>query len=454
MKEATRQMINGIHVLRYPDHSLYVDVAERVRLVHRSNTSFSVERGEICHIKHIWFYRATITVGEQQYIGDAEIHFGAPVDTPDGTNPVSCGQTSALGNALTFAGFGDLRTLLERQGDLPDDDAGERSPDSPSQVIQGIEVVLLDGVPYVPVAERIRQVYRTGTSFAIESCSIHEANGVWMYRAVVLVNGKRFVGDAEIFFDAPPETIDGKYPLSCGQTSAVGNALAFAGFGDVQSILERQGKSSDDRSLTPRLASADAVLRAKQAAAGRLGKPLSVPQRNGSIPKTATSSREAEGGKGQATRPKPITSTQREQVRLLCERLGETEPATINEMTEKDAEFLVARLQSQEAELFQTIDEALLEEHAETEPQTEAYEGASYSEIGMLKTAWMRAYHVKGAAADVRQTWRQFKQRVCHREVSDDTMTREQYQQLMSAVERHQQKEAQPHVNAPTGRTE
>ncbi|MBA2679422.1 MAG: hypothetical protein H0U76_13615, partial [Ktedonobacteraceae bacterium] len=84
MKEATRQMIRGIHVLRYPDNSLYVDVAERVRLVHRASPSFSFERGEVHHMRHIWFYRAFMMVGEHQCIGDAEIHFGAPVETPDG----------------------------------------------------------------------------------------------------------------------------------------------------------------------------------------------------------------------------------------------------------------------------------------------------------------------------------------------------------------------------------
>ena len=403
MKEATRQIIRGIHVLRYPDNSLYVDVAERVRLVHRASPSFSFERGEVHHIKHVWFYRAFMTIGEHQLIGDAEIHFGAPVETPDGTNPISCGQTSAIGNALTFAGFGDLRTLLERLGDQEDDETVERRLDTSSQVIQGVDVVLLDGFPYVPVAERFRHLHRTGTSFAMESCEVQEHNGVWIYRATVLVGGKRFIGDAEIFFDASPQSIDGRYPISCGQTSAVGNALAFAGFGDVQSILEREGKSVDDHSLIPRLASADAVVRAKQYADAHQRKPPPTNQRNGS----ATASRDAVGADTQQP-PKRITATQRERLRLLCERLGESEPATLNEMTEIEAEDLFRRLKSQEEELFQTIEDALQEEQGVAESPTQAIEIASHTEIGTLKTAWMRAYQVKGEASDVRQKWRQF----------------------------------------------
>lgn len=451
MKEATRQIIRGIHVLRYPDDSLYVDVAERVRLVHRASPSFSFERGEVHHIKHVWFYRAFLTIGEHQLIGDAEIHFGAPVETPDGTNPVSCGQTSAIGNALTFAGFGDLRTLLERLGDQGDDETVERSPDASSQVIQGVDVVLLDGFPYVPVAERFRHLHRTGISFAMESCEAQEHNGVWIYRATVLVGGKRFIGDAEIFFDASPQSIDGRYPISCGQTSAVGNALAFAGFGDVQSILEREGKSVDNHSLIPRLASADAVVRAKQYADARQGKLPPTNQHNGSASQT-TASRDAAGADAQ--QPKRITSTQRERLRLLCERLGESEPAMLNEMTETEAEDLFTRLKSQEEELFQTIEEALQEEQGAAESPTQAIEIASYTEIGILKTAWMRAYQVKGEASEVRQKWRQFKTRVCQKEVDDEHMPREQYHHLLNALERQKQKEGQRRSGVTTGNAE
>jgi hypothetical protein len=446
MKEATRQIIRGIHVLRYPDHSLYVDVAERVRLVHRAGPSFSFERGEVRHIKHIWLYRACITVGEQQYIGDAEIHFGSPIDTPDGTNPISCGQTSAIGNALTFAGFGDLRTLLERLGDPEDDDTIERGPDI--QVIQGVDVVLLDDFPYVPVAERLRHLHRTGTSFVIEACEVQEHNGVWIYRATVLVGGKRFIGDAEIFFDASPQSIDGRYPISCGQTSAVGNALAFAGFGDVQSILEREGKSVDDHSLIPRLASADAVVRAKQYAEAHQRKPPPANQRNGS----AIALRGAVGADTQP--PKRITAPQRERLRLLCERLGESEPATLNEMTEIEAEDLFRRLKSQEEELFQTIEEALQEEQAVAESSTQTTEIASHTEIGTLKTAWMRAYQVKGETSDVRQQWRQFQLRVGHVVMDDGSMTREHYRHLLADIERQTQQEGLGRSGVSTGNTE
>ena len=72
----------------------------------------------------------------------------------------------------------------------------------------------------------------------------------------------------------------------------------------------------------------------------------------------------------------------------------------------------------------------------------------------MLKTAWMRAYQVKGEASDVRQKWRQFKTRVCQKEVDDEHMTREQYHHLLNALEQQKQKEGQGRSRVTTGKAE
>jgi hypothetical protein len=202
----------------------------------------------------------------------------------------------------------------------------------------------------------------------------------------------------------------------------------------------------DDHSLIPRLASADAVVRAKQYADAHQGKQPPANQRNGSA------SRDSVGADAQ--QPKRITSTQRERLRLLCERLGESEPATLNEMTEIEAEDLFRRLKSQEEELFQTIEDALQEEQGVAESPVQAPEIASHTEIGTLKTAWMRAYQVKGETSDVRQKWLQFQQRVCHVVMDDSSMTREYYDLLLADIERQTQQEGQGRSGVSTRNAE
>jgi hypothetical protein len=88
----------------------YVDVAERVRLCN-ADQGFSMLCQERYQIEGRHFFSVTILVKDKQYIGDAEIKFGAPKNSPDGTNPVECAQTSALGRALGFAGYGTLESI-------------------------------------------------------------------------------------------------------------------------------------------------------------------------------------------------------------------------------------------------------------------------------------------------------------------------------------------------------
>ena len=110
MTIASERVVNGIktRVLHGKD---YVEVAERVRIAHGSEHQF--EQVETLHfaIAERWFVRCSIMVDGKLFIGTAEIKFTAPKNTPDGTNPYECAETSALGRALAFAGLGTVESI-------------------------------------------------------------------------------------------------------------------------------------------------------------------------------------------------------------------------------------------------------------------------------------------------------------------------------------------------------
>jgi hypothetical protein len=107
MKE---NIVNGIKT-RVLHGKHYVEVAERIRIVHQVEDDF--EQIETIHFKieDRWFIRCVIRVAGKQYIGTAEIKFNAPKNTPDGSSPIECAETSALGRALAFAGLGTVDSI-------------------------------------------------------------------------------------------------------------------------------------------------------------------------------------------------------------------------------------------------------------------------------------------------------------------------------------------------------
>lgn len=109
---ASERVVNGIktRVLHGKD---YVEVAERVRIVQHDDTAqgFSMVKQERYEWNDRHFISVTIEVKGKLYIGDAEVTFSAPKNTPAGTSPVETAQTSALGRALAFAGYGTVESI-------------------------------------------------------------------------------------------------------------------------------------------------------------------------------------------------------------------------------------------------------------------------------------------------------------------------------------------------------
>lgn len=113
MASGQRQTVNGIQTINLHGKN-YVEVAERVHMVHEKKAKFSIIKSEPVNIADRWLWIAVIMVDGEQYIGNAEIKMNAPKNTPDGTNPFECGETSAIGRALAFAGFGSVESIASK----------------------------------------------------------------------------------------------------------------------------------------------------------------------------------------------------------------------------------------------------------------------------------------------------------------------------------------------------
>src|SRR5690242_19788531 len=110
MANSGERIVKGVktRVLHGKD---YVEVAERVRVVHELKKKVEMVESAPFQVLDRWIWRVVIKVDDLPYIGNAEVKLNAPKNTPDGTNPFECAETSALGRALAFAGLGTVESI-------------------------------------------------------------------------------------------------------------------------------------------------------------------------------------------------------------------------------------------------------------------------------------------------------------------------------------------------------
>jgi len=78
-------------------------------------------------------------------------------------------------------------------------------------------VIDIKGKPYTLIAERVRMAHAERESFEIVESKPIQVGEMWVWQVAILVNGKRFIGTAEIKFDASPKSADGTNPVACAE---------------------------------------------------------------------------------------------------------------------------------------------------------------------------------------------------------------------------------------------
>jgi len=103
--------------------------------------------------------------------------------------------------------------------------------------MNNVKTISYKGKPYVEVAERVNQVHAREVPFEVLSSMPIVLGERVIWQVQVKVDGKVYTGSAEAkLVGAAPKSADATNPFECAETSALGRALAFAGFGSVDSI--------------------------------------------------------------------------------------------------------------------------------------------------------------------------------------------------------------------------
>ena len=107
--------------------------------------------------------------------------------------------------------------------------------------------VQIHGKPYATVAERLAAIHGAGKSFEVVDSSPLQCGDSWVWRTHILLDGKQYIGSAQVHLDARPGSADHTDPFACAETSAVGRALAFAGILSSDSIASADEMASEPK---------------------------------------------------------------------------------------------------------------------------------------------------------------------------------------------------------------
>ena len=106
--------------------------------------------------------------------------------------------------------------------------------------------VQIKGKPYSTVAERVTAAHAAGGFSILATDVLALGADRWYVKVQIQYQGKRYIGLSEVPRNGKPGSPEATAPLEVAETSAVGRALAFAGFGVDGSIasadeLQRAG---------------------------------------------------------------------------------------------------------------------------------------------------------------------------------------------------------------------
>ncbi len=130
----------------------------------------------------------------------------------------------------------------------------------------------IHGKEYVEVKDRIAAAL-ADAGYAMLAEDVFEMAERVFVRIAIEVKGKQYIGTAEAkFVGAKPGSADASNPMECAETSALGRALGFAGYGIVESIAsadEVSRATGAKANVTPMLSPAEKLANSRKQAIER-----------------------------------------------------------------------------------------------------------------------------------------------------------------------------------------